>query len=318
MTVFNCIITQKSDVTLDNIPQWKKLLISRSTPSLPPAYKKILLRYEVSSVPEYIELVTDALKNDSVGKINDLYEKNKKKELESVLKKEKETLKTKIEDSISKLSDNTIIRMLTEEDEEDATKLYIMFKETMNEDIEKARDYTQDFILKNIMFGIFINDVLAGFVIIHYSKSFKIDFQTEKVPTFYIQELLIHPSYRGKKFSKFLLEYCIYRCPKDKMYVSLMTMPDNIALQKVAESVGFTKQDTPSGDSKHSLLMIKNMDKLENSIPRSVTSVTKVTPVTKSSHKTAKDCSSASLSKSPNKTTRRSIPKTSSITSKEQ
>ena len=40
-------------------------------------------------------------------------------------------------------------------------------------------------------------------------------------------------------------------------------MPDNIALQKIAESVGFIKQNTISGDKKHSLLMIKNMDKVE-------------------------------------------------------
>lgn len=265
MAVFNCIITQKSDVTLENIPQWKKLLIARSTPSLSKAYKTILLRYGVTNIQEYIQLVTDALQNNEVDKINENYEKNKAIELNQTLKKEKQTLKTKIEGSISKFNDNITIRMLSEEDEDAATDLYIEFKKTMNEDIEQARYYTQDFILKNIMFGIFVNDMLVGFVIIHYSKCFMIDFQPEKVPTFYIQELLIHPSYRGQRLSKYLLEYCVYRCPKDKMYISLMTMPDNIPLQKVAESVGFIKQSVKSGDSKHSLLMIKNMDKVEHS-----------------------------------------------------
>ena len=156
--------------------------------------------------------------------------------------------------------------MITEDDEEDAIKLYTLFKETMNEDIEKVKDYTEDFILKNIMFGIFIDDVLVGFVIIQYSRLFKIDNNEEKIPTFYIQELLIHPDYRGKKLSKYLLQYCIYRCPKSMKYISLMTMPDNIALQKVAESVGFIKQKSISGDKKHSLLMIKNMDKVESSL----------------------------------------------------
>lgn len=277
MAVFNCVITQKTDVTLDNLTQWRKLLMARSFPSLPAAYKKILIRYEVSTIDEYIQLVTNALKNNKVDAINKIYEKNKNKELEVSLKKEKQILKTKIEESISKISDNTVIRMLTEEDEDDATSLYIMFKETMGEDIEKARDYTQDFILKNIMFGVFIDNTLVGFVIIHYSKCFKIDMHSEKVPTFYIQELLIHPSYRGKKLSKFLLEYCIYRCPKDQKYVSLMTMPDNIALQKVAESVGFVKQQAKSGDSKHSLLMIKNMDKLENNVRVSRSTTKKTT-----------------------------------------
>lgn len=301
MTVFNCIITQKQDVTLENIPQWKRLLAARSFPSLPPAYKKILARYEVSSVNEYVDLVTDALKNNKVDAINEIYEKNKNAEVEQSLKKEKQTLKTKIEESISMISENTVIRMLTEEDEDDATNLYIMFKETMDEDIEKARDYTQDFILKNIMFGIFIGNVLAGFVIIHYSKDFKIDSHPEKVSTFYIQELLIHPSYRGKKFSKSLLEYCIYRCPKDKKYVSLMTMPSNIALQKVAESVGFVKQIAKSGDSKHSLLMIKNMDKIENSLSQSASK--KSTGVSSKKTKSPKSntLTKGSLTKSTNR-----------------
>ena len=71
--------------------------------------------------------------------------------------------------------------MITEDDEEDAIKLYTLFKETMNEDIEKVKDYTEDFILKNIMFGIFIDDVLVGFVIIQYSRLFKIDNNEEKI-----------------------------------------------------------------------------------------------------------------------------------------
>lgn len=304
MAVFNCIITQKSDVTLDNIPQWKKLLIARSTPSLPKAYKTILSRYEVSSIQEYIQLVTDALKNNDVDKINGIYEKNKMIDLNQSVQKEKQTLKTKIEGSISKLNDNITIRMLSEEDEDAATELYIEFKRTMNEDIEKARYYTQDFILKNIMFGIFANDILVGFVIIHYSKCFKIDSQSEKVPTFYIQELLIHPSYRGRKLSKYLLEYCIYRCPKDKLYISLMTMPDNIALQKVAESVGFVKQAVESGDSKHSLLMIKNMDKIEMNAKNLSLSRS---PVKSSSH------TKSSRKSSPTKSTKKSMSPSSYI-----
>jgi GNAT superfamily N-acetyltransferase len=268
------------------------MLIGCSTPSLSPAYKKILLRYHVSNVEEYYQLVSNALKNDSVDEINKSYEKNKIVDIQESSKKEKEKLKNKIEASISKLSENIIIRMITEEDEDDATNLYIMFKETMNEDIEKARDYTQDFILKNIMFGIFIDEILAGFVIIHFSKNFNIDSQNQTMPTFYIQELLIKPSYRGNKLSKALLEYCIYRCPKDKMYVSLMTMPDNKALQNIAESVGFVKQNTPSGDSKHSLLMIKNMDKLENSVPNLCTYGQSISPKKSKSPKTSKNSTS--------------------------
>ena len=262
MTVFKCIITGKQDVKLDNLDKWNKLLKI----NLSIAQKKILVRYDVSTIEEYFQLVKDALENNTVNELNEKYQKALKLDMEQSSKKEKESLKKKIESSIFKNSNNTVIRMITEDDEDDAIKLYTLFKETMNEDIEKVKDYTEDFILKNIMFGIFIDDVLVGFVIIQYSRLFKIDNNEEKIPTFYIQELLIHPDYRGKKLSKYLLQYCIYRCPKSMKYISLMTMPDNIALQKVAESVGFIKQKSISGDKKHSLLMIKNMDKVESSL----------------------------------------------------
>mgnify|MGYP006083864963 FL=1 len=267
MAVFKCIITGKQDVKLDNLDRWSKLLkISNSNLSI--AHKKILARYGVRTIDEYFQLVKDALTNDIVNEINEKYQIVLKSDMEQSLKKEKDSFKKKLETSFFKNSNNTIIRMLTEDDECDAIKLYTLFKETMNEDIERVKDDTEDFILKNIMFGIFNEDTLVGFVIIKYSRLFKIDYTEEKTHTFYIQELLIHPDYRGKKLSKYLLQYCIYRCPKSMKYISLMTMPDNIALQKIAESVGFIKQNTISGDKKHSLLMIKNMDKVESTLLR--------------------------------------------------
>ena len=263
-SVFDCIITGMKDVNVDNLSKWKKLLKSASFPSLLPVHKRILARYGVSSIDEYYEMIEIALSGNNISKIVELYNIKKNSEVEKDSLKEKENLKKKIHDSIRTISENTVIRMLTDDDEDDATSLYIMFKETMEEDIEEARNYTQDFILKNIMYGIFIDEILVGFVIIHYSRQFQTDFQSDKINTFYIQELLIHPEYRGQKLSKYLLEYCIYRCPKDKNYMSLMTTPGNIPLIKVAKSVGFVEQEVVSGDSKHSLLMIKNMDKIEN------------------------------------------------------
>ena len=279
METFYCIVTQM-DVHLNNILKWKKLLKSVSFPSLLPVHKRILSRYGISTMDEYYELIENALKNGTVDEIVEVYNTKKKLELEKDLKKEKENLKNKIESSIKSISDNTVIRMLTDDDEDDATDLYILFKETMDEDVDEAREYTQDFILKNIMYGIFTDDKLVGFIIIKYSRKFNIDFYTEKVDTFYIQELLIDPEYRGKKLSKFLMEYCIYRCPKSQKFISLMTTPDNIPLQKVAKSLGFVEQQKSSGDSKHSLLMIKNMDHVENM------SIIKSPPKTKSSSST--------------------------------
>ena len=265
MTVsFHCIITQMVDVNLENLHKWKKLLKSATFPSLLPVHKKILARYEVSTIDQYYQKITTALSEGNIDTIVATYNQNKNKQVETDLLKEKENLKKKIQDSIKSISENTVIRMLTDDDEDDATSLYILFKKTMKEDVEEARNYTQDFILKNIMYGIFTDEKLVGFIIIKYSRKFQIDFQIDKVDTFYIQELLIHPDYRGKKLSKYLLEYCIYRCPKDQKFMSLMTTPDNIALQKIAKSVGFVEQEVSSGDSKHSLLMIKNMDNIEN------------------------------------------------------
>jgi ribosomal protein S18 acetylase RimI-like enzyme len=252
------------EVHLDNISKWGKLLNSASFPSLLPVHKKILARYGTSSMDEYRELIKTALQNKTVDKIVDVYNTKKKLEVEKDLQKEKENLKNKITNSIKSISDNTVIRMLTDDDEDDATDLYILFKETMGEDVDEAREYTQDFILKNIMYGIFIDEKLVGFIIIKYCKKFQIDFYTDKIDTFYIQELLIDPEFRGKSLSKYLIEYCIYRCPKNQKFISLMTSPDNIPLQKVAKSLGFVQQDVASGDSKHSLLMIKNMDHVEN------------------------------------------------------
>ena len=262
MSEFNCIITNMK-VSLENFSKWQKLFKAKP---MVPAYQKIIRRYGAESVEDYFKLIKDALENNTIDELVAKYEKLKTLEMSVDMEKEKKNLLAKIEASKSIVKDNIIIRMLTDADESNARRLYILFKETMEEDIEEAIEYTQDFILKNIMFGIFVGEVLAGFIIINYSKSFRIDGCPEKVPTFYLQELLIDPHFRGQKLSKFLIEYCIFKCPKDMKYISLMTMPTNAPLIKVAESCGFMKQDLPSGDPKHSLLMIRNMDRVERQL----------------------------------------------------
>lgn len=264
MPEFYCRITSFT-VTSATLNKWRNLL-KITTRTVTPAQQKMLKRYGVSTTDLYIERVTNALNNSKVNELNEIYNTAHKLDLEKNSQKEKDSLKKKLEKSFYKNSNNTVIRMLTEDDETDAINLYKLYKETMNEDIKKIKDDTEDFILKHIMFGIFVEDALVGFVIIKYSKTFKIDNNEEKVPTFYIQQMLIHPDNRGNKLSKYLLQYCIYRCPNTMKYISLMTMPENIAMQKIAESVGFIKQETISGDKKHSLLMIKNRDNVENSV----------------------------------------------------
>jgi len=116
------------------------------------------------------------------------------------------------------------------------------------------------------MFGLFTEHKLIGIVIIDYKKKFLIDDKDKKIETFYIQELIVEPSYRGKNYGKLLIDYCIAKCPYNIFYISLMTKPDNISLIKIAEKCGFKKQLISSGDPKHSLLMIYNKDKFESSL----------------------------------------------------
>ena len=271
MTKFNCLITNFS-VEIDNIDSWKrKLKIFFSTyQKIPPAYLKMLKRYGANTVDEYVDIIRTNLAKGTIQEVIALYERKKKDDMAENTEKEKKELLKKLEDSKKTITEKIQIRMLTDEDEKAASRLYVLFKQTMGEDETEAMNYTKDFILKNIMFGVFVDNVLVGFVIIKYNRSFKTDISPdEKTDTFYIQELLVDPAYRGQKLGKYLLQYCIYRCPADKQYMSLMTMPTNEVLIKLAKSCGFVEQNVPSGDKNHSLLMIRNKDKIERTVSSS-------------------------------------------------
>ena len=60
--------------------------------------------------------------------------------------------------SFHKISDTIHIQMLLKEHQKDAIRLYTLFKKTMEEDTKVAKEYTEDFILKNNMFGIFVDN----------------------------------------------------------------------------------------------------------------------------------------------------------------
>lgn len=260
MAEFQCNITNMT-VNENNIDKWKRMLKIKSTP-MPPAYARMIKRYGANNIDEYFDIIKNNIKNNTILQLIHEYEARRDYEMLIDQNKEEKLKQAKIEASKRNITDDIQIRMLSDADEKTAISLYTVFKETMGEDTEKATEHTQDFILKNTMFGIFVEDILAGFVIINDNRTFKIDTSNdEKISTFYIQELLIEPKYRGQKLSKHLLEYCICKCPTDKQYASLMTMPTNNALMKIAESCGFVAQNTPSGDKQHSLLMIKNMDR---------------------------------------------------------
>jgi len=201
-----------------------------------------------------------------LNKISNLYEPNKTEELR--LENEKETLriKTLIKTSIKYKDSNVKIRMLVEKDTKKALKLYIKFKIIMEEDIEDAESYIEDFILKNLAYGLFEKNKLVGLLIIDESKKFLIDDKKSKVDTFYIQEMIVDDKYIGKGYGNLLVNYAILKCPYNKLYISFMTKPTNIGMFKIAKRFNLIKQDLSSGDKNHSVLFIIVNDKIERSI----------------------------------------------------
>lgn len=63
-----------------------------------------------------------------------------------------------------------------------------------------------DLILKNRLYGLYSDDLMIGFLIVRKSRYFKIDNMSDKVDTFYIQEVYIDKSMRGRKLGKILLD----------------------------------------------------------------------------------------------------------------
>jgi ribosomal protein S18 acetylase RimI-like enzyme len=227
---------------------------------------KILNRYGISNKEEYIKLIeTNINDEEAMRKIIELYNINRDIEIEKEKKEEKKRIETLLKESIKYRDDNVKIKMLTEKYEKRAAKLYINFKKIMEEDIDEVEYYVNDFILKNIIFGIFENKKLVGIIIINYSKEFKID-SGEKVKTFYIQELIVDRKYTGKGYGDILIKYCILRCPNDMKYISFMTMPENKAMINIGIKNNFMQQEITSGDPKHSLLFIRINDKIERNL----------------------------------------------------
>ena len=115
-----------------------------------------------------------------------------------------------------------------------------------------------DFILKNRLYGLYSDDLMVGFLIIKKSRYFKIDGTSDKVDTFYIQEVYIDKSMRGRKLGKILLDYALLICPVNKKYISLMTYEGNI-MANIAKSYGFELQDEESECPVNKLFFVRRM-----------------------------------------------------------
>ena len=115
-----------------------------------------------------------------------------------------------------------------------------------------------DLILKNRLYGLYSDDLMVGFLIVRKSRYFKIDNMSDKVDTFYIQEVYIDKSMRGRKLGKILLDYALLICPINKKYVSLMTYEGNI-MANIALSYGFELQNEESECPVNKLFFIRKM-----------------------------------------------------------
>jgi len=250
--------------------QWKKKLnILKLSPPLAKCYQKIIGRYGATekTIDAYIEVILNSFKEGTIKETIRNYNQIREKEIQEEREIEQIIIEKKLSQSYEDCGNNIYIKILTTEASKDAKKLYLEFKKELfeyddeDEYIEKIEGYMDDFISKNLIFGIFvIEKILAGFAIIDNNKKFKIDSSlNEAVSTYYIQEIFISPEYRNKylKLGQKLFNYCIVKCPKNMSYISLMTRTDNIKIISIAEKYGFVKQSINSGDAKNPLLLIK-------------------------------------------------------------
>jgi hypothetical protein len=255
--VFNCPFTYMEICETLNIKLWERKI------NFEIISKKRLNYFNISDKKEYILLIKSNINNsDKLKEIYKLYKKNQiisSKILEASEKQKQELLYI---NSISKINETTIIRLLLLEDNNNALDLYKEFKQDKED--KDLNDYISDYILKNQIYGIFINNILIGCVIIN-TKSFIIDNDNDndnddKKQTYYIQEIFITNDYKNMKYGEKLFSYIITKCPSNLKYISFMTKSDNKAMYKIAEKNNFILQQKISGDINNpSLFIFKNV-----------------------------------------------------------
>lgn len=261
--MFYCKITQMN-VTPSNIKIWENKLRTMAF-TIP---KTMLNRYDVANVDEYKLLIKSNIDDEeSLNKIQQVYENKVKIARKLEAEEQKARIAKLVKESIKRANKNVKLQMITKRNYKKATQLYIDFKKIMEEDTEDAHKYMQDFIIKNLIFGLFVDKELAGIIIIDKNKKFKIDNHPDKkVETFYIQEMIIDHKYTGRGYGNLLINYAILKCPPEMKYISYMTMPSNKPMIAIGKKLNFVLQERPSGDPKHSLLFIRENDRVEREL----------------------------------------------------
>jgi len=214
----------------------------------------------------YYEKIKMFINNNSEHLLNRLISVNKSKALLQERRDEYNEIMRLYNKSMKEYQDihgkNIVIKMVLNKNK-DKLMAYLQYynykkltKDTYTPDSLVSE--IDDLILKNCLYGLYSDDLMVGFLIIKKSRYFKIDRVSDKVDTFYIQEVYIDKSMRGRKLGKILLDYAILICPINKKYISLMTYEGNI-MANIAKSYGFELQDEVSVCPINKLLFVRRM-----------------------------------------------------------
>jgi len=214
----------------------------------------------------YFERVKTFIENKSGHLLNKLISVNKSHRMLQEKKAEYNDIMRRYNKSIKEYNDKydtkVIVRLVLNNKKEKlmAYLQYFNYKKQTRDtyDPKIIIDEVQDYILKHQMFGLYVGDLMMGFLIIKKSRKFDIDYEEEKVETFYIQEVFADINMRGRKLGKILIDYALLLCPVNKQYVSLMTYEGN-NMVNIATSMGFVLQKKASVCPVNKLLFIRKM-----------------------------------------------------------
>ena len=261
----------KMEVSKSNFKDWeKKFKFASSVPVHFLSYMDISVdKKETIDVKKklYFERVKMFVDNNSGHLLNKLISVNKSQSLLEEDKEEYNELMRLYNKSIKEYYDvhnkKIVIRLVlrTNKDRLMAYLQYYYYK------IRTQDTYTpksivnevDDFILKHQMYGLYADNLMVGFLIIKKNRAFIIDDNSKSnTDTFYIQEVYIDKSMRGKKLGKILLGYALLICPISKKYMSLMTYEGN-PMVNIAKSYDFVLQKKPSPCPVNKLMFVRKM-----------------------------------------------------------
>ena len=259
------------NINSKNLEDWKKKI--RKSNFIP---NHLLSKFDIIPLTNdietkknlYIERIETFLKGGNVKMLSNLFRINQRnKELEDI-KSEYDINMYKFNRSIQHFKDkqgvDVEVKLVDRSPLHKGIAYYHYLKyKKLAKEFKDEKDIiasVDDFILKHKMYGLYVDDLLVGFMVIQKSRSFNIDglSENEKVPTFYIQEIYIDNNYRKRDLAKIFIEYAIMICPTKKKYISLMTYDGN-PIVKISQSYKFVLQSTTSECQVNKLLLIREM-----------------------------------------------------------